>query len=245
MSTIETLIDPDQQVRTVAPDTADRTSATPDPFEPTLHRWSLDQYYELIETGVLENQRVELFDGEIVNMSPQSGSHYASVRKTFDSLRKQVKSPQDVFQQRPADLKPETQREPDVSVLTPDESDVERFDEPIDFVIEVSLTTLHHDRTDKASLYARNQIPTYWIVNLIDRTVEVRSEPAKSESGRFGWDYAKVETYPEMEFVPLPFEGAERIAVADLLPPAGTDIGEGQIAGTPDTPADQETPKAD
>jgi len=85
-------------------------------------------------------------------------------------------------------------------------------------VVEVALTSLRFDREHKSSLYARAGRPEYWIVNLVDRVLEVRREPAPSPSAPYGWDYRSVEMLgPGDRACPLAAPAA-RIAVADLLP---------------------------
>ena len=74
------------------------------------------------------------------------------------------------------------------------------------------------DRTYKSSLYARAGRPEYWIVNLVDRVLEVHRAPALSPSAPYGWDYTVVEVRGAGDVVsPLAAMDAP-IAVADLLP---------------------------
>jgi Uma2 family endonuclease len=84
-------------------------------------------------------------------------------------------------------------------------------------VVEVANVTLRRDRTIKQRVYAAAGIPTYWIVNLIDRRVEVFSGPATAAGTTA---YAEVQNFAPGEAVPLKIDGRElaRIPVADLLP---------------------------
>ncbi len=85
-------------------------------------------------------------------------------------------------------------------------------------VVEVALTSLDFDREHKSSLYARAGRPEYWIVNLVNRVLEVRREPAPSSSAPHGWDYRTVEILgPGDSTCPLAAPAA-RIAIIDLLP---------------------------
>jgi Uma2 family endonuclease len=84
--------------------------------------------------------------------------------------------------------------------------------------VEVALTSLGFDREHKASLYARAGRPEYWVVNLVDRVLEVRRAPAPSPSAPYGWDYSSVEVLGPGESVsPLAAPGSQ-VAVTDLLP---------------------------
>ncbi len=85
-------------------------------------------------------------------------------------------------------------------------------------VVEVSLTSLEFDRVHKSSLYARAGRPEYWIVNLVDRVVEIRRAPAPAASTPYGWDYTTVEILsPGEDARPLAAPGTQ-ITVPDLLP---------------------------
>lgn len=85
-------------------------------------------------------------------------------------------------------------------------------------VVEVALTSLDFDRRYKSSLNARAGRPEYWIVNLVDRVLEVPRDPAPSPSAPYGWDYHTVAALGPGEHVSALAVPAARIAVADLLP---------------------------
>ena len=84
--------------------------------------------------------------------------------------------------------------------------------------MEVSLTRFVFDRKYKSSLYARAGRPEYWLVNLVDRVLEVRRNPALSPSAPCGWDYTAVEVLSARASVSPLAAPAAAIAVADLLP---------------------------
>jgi Uma2 family endonuclease len=85
-------------------------------------------------------------------------------------------------------------------------------------VIEVADTSLAFDRSSKASIYARAGIADYWIVNLIDRLLEVYRDPAPDAATSLGFAYRQRLTFGADDGVaPLAFPHAT-IAVADLLP---------------------------
>jgi Uma2 family endonuclease len=85
-------------------------------------------------------------------------------------------------------------------------------------IVEVAESSLGIDRGRKATLYARAGIPDYWIVNLVDRTLEIHREPVAAPETAAGWHYAEVRSLGPGETVsPVAAPGA-RIPVADLLP---------------------------
>ena len=91
---------------------------------------------------------------------------------------------------------------------------------PVDpvLVVEVAATSLAFDREHKSSLYARAGRPEYWIVNLIDRVLEVRREPQPEPSAPYGWDYALVDALGPTERVAALGAPGVEILVGDLLP---------------------------
>ena len=79
-------------------------------------------------------------------------------------------------------------------------------------------SSLGFDRRQKGSLYARAGIQDYWIVNLVDRVLEVYRDPAPDPAAAYGWRYRSVTTLvPPAIVVPLAFASSQ-IVVADLLP---------------------------
>jgi Uma2 family endonuclease len=109
--------------------------------------------------------------------------------------------------------------EPDVAAVRGSRHDYgDRIPGPEDIglLIEVSDSTLPYDRGEKGMAYARGRIPVYWIINLIDRQVEVYSRPSAR-------GYRSRRVYKPGQEIPVVIAGAEvgRIAVAAILPPAG------------------------
>ena len=85
-------------------------------------------------------------------------------------------------------------------------------------VVEVAESSLDFDREHKGSLYARAGIEDYWIVNLVDRALEVCRGPEPAASAVYGWRYRSVSVLkPPAVIAPLAFASSQ-VAVADLLP---------------------------
>lgn len=187
---------------------------------PQLRRWKRVEYEALVEKGVFgPEDRIELLDGLLVVAEPKSTWHVAAVRLVELALTRAFGDGWDVRTQAPVALDDASEPEPDVAVVRGGPRDylLEHPSEPV-LVVEVSLTSLAFDRDHKASLYARAGRPEYWIVNLVDRVLEVRREPAPLSSAPYGWDYRSVTVLESGDTVtPLAAPGA-RIAVADLLP---------------------------
>src|SRR6266508_4649683 len=85
-------------------------------------------------------------------------------------------------------------------------------------VVEVAASRLAFDREHKGSLYARARLEDYWIVNLVDRVLEVYRRPVPDPASPFGWRYASKEALSAESFVELLAAPGARILVSDLLP---------------------------
>ena len=179
---------------------------------PAPHRWTRRQYEQIVEAGILdENDRVELLDGEIIEMSPQKGPHATGVTLAADELRAAYSRDYTVRTQLPLALDPDSEPEPDVAVVAGKPRDY-RDAHPVTAVLAVEVfdTTLTLDRTQKARLYARHGIPEYWILNVVDDCLEVYRDPT-------GETYQTKLTLHRGNTITPP-QGAKPIAVADMLP---------------------------
>lgn len=188
--------------------------------EVQIRRWKRIEYEQLVEKGVfMPGERVELIDGLLLVAEPQSSSHFTAVRLVERALVRAFGEGWDVRAQGPIALDDTSEPEPDVAVVRGELRDyVEAHPADPVLVVEVALTSVNFDREHKSSLYARAGRPEYWIVNLVDRVLEVRREPAPSPSAPYGWDYSTVEVLrPGGSACPLAAPAAQ-IAVADLLP---------------------------
>lgn len=147
----------------------------------SLYRWTCDEYHRLTEMGFFDDVRVELLDGEIWRMPAQLTPHATSVRKAALVIRVAFGEGFIVEAQLPTTLNNGSEPEPDVLVVpgTPDDY-IDHHPGPNDvrLLVEVSDKTLRKDRTRKAEAYARAGVEDYWIVNLVDRQVEVHRGPS-------------------------------------------------------------------
>jgi Uma2 family endonuclease len=118
------------------------------------------------------------------------------------------------------DLTPYSVPDPDLAVVAGSVRDNASVDNPTTalLIVEVSLTTLRYDRGRKASLDALAGIQDYWIVNLVQRQLEIYRDPVPDSSRPYGFGYAQVATLqPSDHATPLTMPAA-KIPVADLFP---------------------------
>jgi Uma2 family endonuclease len=165
--------------------------ATISAAEPKSRRWTRDEYYKMGDEGLFRDQRVQLIEGEIVVMSPQKVSHYAAIDKCRQLLEKLLGDDFWIRTQGPLTLNPNSEPEPDVSVVTGTRDDYQDHPKTALLIVEVSQTALGFDRNEKASLYAKAGIADYWIVNLIDRQLEVFRNPNPDENHPYGFGYSE------------------------------------------------------
>jgi len=168
---------------------------------PRRFKFTRDAYYQMAALGLFWDARVELIEGEVIEMSPLNPRHVASTDRLYRLLREVVPDGYWVRVQAPLSLG-ESEPEPDVSVVqgTPDDYE-EAHPTTAMLVIEVADTSLPYDRTIKQSLYAKAGIPEYWIVNLKEAQVEVYREPAAVSDAPFGYAYRAVQVFTRDESV--------------------------------------------
>lgn len=183
-----------------------------------FRRFSVAEYQRLTDIGILtENDNVELLDGYLVNKMAKNPPHDGTVDLLCDLLSAAL-VPGWVVRNQNSLVLPGSVPEPDAAVVRGTRREyLARHPVPADVAVvaEVANSTLDSDRGDKLPLYARAAIPTYWIVNVLDRVVEVYSDPDPAAGAyRVRRDYAPGET------VPILLDGAEigGILVGELFP---------------------------
>ena len=182
-----------------------------------VRRWTRDEYYKMAELGFFYGKRVELIEGEIIEMSPMGKPHATAIRMLLHILREIFVQDFIVDSQLPMSFGKRNEPEPDVTVIKGGVKDfINSHPQTAELIVEVSLSTLRLDRTKKAALYAQNKIQDYWILNLKSRCLEVYRQPKKDK--KLGFIYTESRVFTETDEVsPLAMPDA-KIKVADLLP---------------------------
>lgn len=199
-------------VSVVEPDTA---SAGPGGM-PRRKKWTGPEFDRVVEVGLFANQRVELIDGEVLEMSPMNDPHAQAIKLANYVLLRVFPAERFTVQvQCPMRLGDESRPEPDLAVVSGPARAQTKHPATALLVVEISDTTLDFDRSHKAALYARHQIAEYWIVNLPERTLEVHRDPVTDENGS-RYVYRRVLAGSEA-IDPLHAPGGS-IAASELLP---------------------------
>jgi len=145
-----------------------------------LRRFTTEQFHAMERTGILApDERIELIDGELIEIAPISARHLQTVNRLTRALIAVVGDPAIVSVQNPVALADDSEPQPDLSLLRRESETAVRIPDADDvlLLIEVADTTLHYDRTIKLPLYAKHGIREVWIVNLEDGVVEIYREP--------------------------------------------------------------------
>jgi Uma2 family endonuclease len=185
-----------------------------------IWRFSVDQYHAMADAGILtEEDPVELLGGWLIRKMTQKPEHPVVVDLVRDAFASRLFAGGYVRTQAPVTLAG-GEPEPDVVLVRGARREfLRRHPGPdeIALVAEIADTSLARDRGVKRQMYAQAGIPIYWIVNLIDRRIEVYTEPA---SGAEPPEYGQRRDYEVSEVVPVVIDGVEagHLAVQEVLP---------------------------
>lgn len=179
---------------------------------PPLRRISVSEYHKMGEAGIFsEDERIELIDGVIIEMSPIGSEHAATVKKINRLFSSNLSSNKAMIGiQDPVILDDGTEPQPDVTLLKPrDDAYASGHPRPEDIllIVEVADTTVEEDRTVKLPRYAACGIPEMWLVNIPERKIEAYHTPV-GEGGNAGYkvrveyregDTLSPETFPNVK----------------------------------------------
>jgi Uma2 family endonuclease len=189
------------------------------PPEPVL-QLTVEQYHAMIRAGALESGApIELLEGWLVTKTTKNPPHRVAVRKSRIALERILPPGWSVDIQEPITT-PDSEPEPDISVTRGDTAQLlDRHPGPdqVALLVEVADASLDRNRGWKKRIYAAARIPVYWIVNLIERRVEVFDDPSGAGERP---DYGIRRVYLPGDRIPVVLDGNElgQIAVDDLLP---------------------------
>jgi Uma2 family endonuclease len=194
--------------------TPTQSTSLPPLASPEVYRFTVDEYERM--AGLLGDLRVELIDGYLVKKMPKKPPHIGAVRSILNAFHCVLPPGWTVWNEDPVRIPDFDEPEPDVAVLRgPEEKYRNRIPDASDvaMIVEVAEATLERDRGEKLIAYARAGIAVYWIVNLVDRQIEVYTNPI---SGVF---LSRVD-FVAGQHGTVVIDGIEvgRIAVSDILP---------------------------
>lgn len=186
-----------------------------------LRRWTRQEYEQMIAAGVIRSgERVELLNGEIRTMAAQGSAHVTTVQALLVALAAAFGPAYNVRSQAPLALGERSEPEPDLAVVPGTIWDYEQH-HPSQalLVVEVADSTLKTDRLEKGSLYASAGIQEFWLVNLVDRVLEVYRDPFEDSKAKHGWRYRLIQRFSPAEQVSPLARPESSIPVASFLRP--------------------------
>jgi Uma2 family endonuclease len=180
----------------------------------TLAKWTIEDYHQMIETGLLVDRNVELLNGEIVEMPPEGMDHAQGSTDSRDMFYDKLRGRALIRDAKPITLPDQaSEPEPDLAIVEPRRevygTQHHPYPENIFLLVEYSYATLAKDKEIKRKLYAKAGILEYWIVNLVDRQVIVHRDPQDG-------DYRSVQTLTSGSITMLAFADVT-IDTSDLL----------------------------
>ncbi len=167
----------------------------------TTAKWTIDEYHRMIAAGILDNRRVELLKGEIVEMSPEGEPHAYFSSEAGEYLSRLLGDRAMIRQSKPITLPNNSEPEPDIAIvqrLGREYLKHHPYPENIFWVIEYSNSSLEKDLETKTKVYAEVNIPEYWVVNLKKKQLVVFRDPEDGE-------YASKSTLTVGTIYPLAF----------------------------------------
>jgi Uma2 family endonuclease len=151
-------------------------------IEVSRYLFTIEQYDRMGEAGVFkEEDRIELIEGEIVYIPPIKSPHAGTVDQLANGFARHLLDRTIVRTQSPIRLGPYSEPQPDIALLKPRADYYKNtHPEPLDvmLIVEVADTTVRYDRETKIPMYARSGIPEVWLINLVDKCIEVYWEPS-------------------------------------------------------------------
>lgn len=198
------------------------TTAPPATYQSfaAMNRFTVAQYQRMIESGVLTpDDKVELLENYVVLKMPRNPPHDGTIQRIQKRLVRHLPTGWDLRTQGSLELS-DSQPEPDFAVVREEPNDyTTRHPAAADtsLLIEVADSSLLRDQRDKTRIYARAGIPVYWIINLVDRRIEVYTQPSGPTAVPA---YGAFQTYQPGDAVPLVLDGATvgSVPAAELLP---------------------------
>jgi Uma2 family endonuclease len=189
-------------------------------LDASIARFSVDRYQRMVAADILgKEDKVELLEGDVVLKMPGSPRHDSTIQRVQGQLYRLVPAGWGIRIKSAVALS-DSQPEPDVAVVRGDARNyATRHPGPDDIglLMEIADASLLRDTADKTRIYARANIPVYWVIDLVHRRIQVYTRPSGPTAAPA---YADCQTFQPGDTVPLELDGVNVAAIpaADLLP---------------------------
>jgi Uma2 family endonuclease len=149
----------------------------------TLTKWTVEDYHQMIDAGILSDRKVELINGDIINMSPEGTIHRFINHRGAKYLRSVLGNSAEVMEAHPITLD-NSEPEPDLAIVRfPDTLYLDRHPYPKDiyWIIEIADSTLNRDLGMKKTLYASALIQEYWVIDVTQKSLKIWRNPLNND----------------------------------------------------------------
>jgi Uma2 family endonuclease len=176
----------------------------------------VERYERLVQAGVLNDPQIELIQGLLVNQMGKNAPHVSTTERLRRGRDRITPGGWYVREEKPVRIPDFDEPDPDLAIVR---GDIEAYEKappgPADvaLLVEVSDSTLPWDRGTKRGVYARSSIRIYWIVNLLERQIEVHTRPAPE-----GYQHCRIYTASESLAVFVDGQEIGQLVVAEILP---------------------------
>lgn len=146
-------------------------------------KWTVADYHRLIDTGILDERRLELIQGDLIEMSPESPLHSHFSSGVAEYLRFSLQGLAYVREAHPITLS-DSEPSPDVTIVRLPRSRYRQQHptaQDIFWLVEISNTTLAYDLNEKKQIYAQGGIQEYWFIELLQQQIYVFRQPLESD----------------------------------------------------------------
>ena len=144
----------------------------------TTYKWSIEEWHEIVNSGLLEGKPVEFLEGEIISMTPEGIEHSYTNDSVANYLRGVLSDLAYVKESHPITLD-NSEPEPDVAIVRLPETIYRNhhpYPQDIYWLIEISNRTLKIDLNQKSTIYARHGISEYWVIDLVNKKLIVHTQ---------------------------------------------------------------------
>lgn len=187
-------------------------------MSPTPKRYSVAEFHQMWESGLFDDCKPMLINGEVFEMAKPGPAHNTSGGLADNALRVAFPSGIWVRIQMPLVLGQRSDPEPDIAIVRGGPRDYPTHPTTAELVVEVADTSLDMDTGAKAQLYAAAGISDYWVVDLNNQLLIVHRDPRPDTTNPFGASYATITRVAPGQTVNPLASSLTSVNVADLIP---------------------------
>ena len=146
-------------------------------------KWSISNWHELVDSGVLAQHRVELLEGEIIECRSPEGPMHSSTNYSVAEYFRELLGKRAVIREAHPITLDNSEPEPDIAVVRSPYTDYfirHPYARDIYWLVEISNRTLKLDLEQKSITYARNGITEYWVIDLVHKKLVVHTQPVSN-----------------------------------------------------------------